>query len=168
MFANPVSVSVAEDGKVYVTQTRRRKSSNLDIRNNEDWLDTELSLKSVADREAFYRETLSPDNSEANRKRVEDYNGDGLHDWRDLTVLSETIHELRDTDGDGDADQSTAFAEGFNTIVTGVAAGVMAFDGDVYTTIAPDVWKLKDTDWDGVADQRESIAQGFAVHIAYA
>ena len=168
MFANPVSVSVAEDGKVYVTQTRRRKSSNLDIRNNEDWLDTELSLKSVADREAFYRETLSPDNSEANRKRVEDYNGDGLHDWRDLTVLSETIHELRDTDGDGVADQSTAFAEGFNTIVTGVAAGVMAFDGDVYTTIAPDVWKLKDTDGDGVADQRESIAHGFAVHIAYA
>ncbi len=168
MFANPVSVSVAEDGKVYVSETRRRKASNLDIRNNADWLDVELSLKSVADKEAFYRSTLTADNSEANRRRVEDYNQDGLHDWKDLTVLSESIHELRDTDGDGIADESSVFAEDFNTIVTGVAAGVMAFDGDVYTTIAPDVWKLRDADGDGVSDQRDSIAQGFAVHIAYA
>lgn len=168
MFANPVSVSVSENGKVYVSQTRRRKSSNLDIRENSDWLDVELSLKSVADKEAFYRSTLTADNSSANQKRVQDYNQDGLHDWKDLTVLSESIHELRDTNGDGVADEASVYAEGFNTIVTGVAAGVMAFNGDVYTTIAPDVWKMRDTDGDGVSDQRESIAQGFAVHIAYA
>ncbi|MFN7342815.1 MAG: hypothetical protein ACK5TA_05730, partial [bacterium] len=70
--------------------------------------------------------------------------------------------------GDGVADQSTLFAENFNTEVTGIAAGVLAWRGDVYATVAPDLWKLRDTNGDGVADKRESLAHGFGLHIAYA
>ncbi|HAV64821.1 MAG TPA: hypothetical protein DCY13_20940, partial [Verrucomicrobiales bacterium] len=168
MFANPVAISVDADGSVYVTETRRRKANALDIRQNPDWLNHDLSFTNVAMKEAFYRDRLSPENSAQNRRRVDDLNGDGSHDWRDLTVLSEAIHRLRDTDGDGRADRSTVFAEGFNTIVTDVAAGVLARGRDVYATIAPDLWKLTDTDGDGQADQRRSLAAGFAVHIAYA
>ncbi len=65
-------------------------------------------------------------------------------------------------------DTSNVFAEDFNTEVTGIAAGTLAWRGDVYATIAPDVWKLRDTTGDGKADERESIAHGFGVHIAYA
>ena len=62
----------------------------------------------------------------------------------------------------------TVFAEGFNSPVSGIAAGVLYFDGWVYLTAIPDVWRLKDTDGDGVADVKEVIATGFGGHIAYA
>jgi quinoprotein glucose dehydrogenase len=168
LFANPVAISVDAEGGVFVTETRRRKVNALDIRNNPDWLDIDLSLTTVSEKEAFYRRELTPENSERNRRRVADWNGDGFHDWRDLTFFSEVIHLLKDTSGDGRADFHSIFAEGFNTVVTDVAAGLMAHGGDVYATIAPDVWRLRDTDGDGIADERESLAGGFAVHIAYA
>ncbi|MCX6854478.1 MAG: c-type cytochrome, partial [Verrucomicrobia bacterium] len=72
------------------------------------------------------------------------------------------------TDDDGTADKMTVFAEGFNSEVTGIAAGILYHDGWVYATIAPDLWRLKDTDDDGVADIREVVATGFGMHIAYA
>ncbi len=168
MFANPVAISIDVDGSVYVTETRRRKANALDIRSNADWLNYDLSFTNVAMKEAFYREQFTAENSEKNKGRVADLNGDGVHDWNDLTVLSEVVYKLRDTTGDGHADQSTIYADGFNTIVTDVAAGVLARGKDVYATIAPDLWKLTDHDGDGRADERKSIARGFAVHIAYA
>ena len=97
-----------------------------------------------------------------------DANKDGSVDWLDLTVPTETIIRLTDNDGDGKADTSTVFATDFRTEVTGIAAGVLAYEGSVYATIAPDVWKLTDGDGDGVAEKRESIAHGFGHHIAYA
>lgn len=168
MFANPVAISVDVDGSVYVTETRRRKANALDIRQNADWLNHDLSFTNVAMKEAFYREQFKTENSEKQKGRVQDLNSDGVHDWRDLTVLSEVIYKLRDTNGDGRADESTIFADGFNTIVTDVAAGVLARGRDVYATVAPDLWKLTDHDGDGRADERVSLAHGFAVHIAYA
>jgi putative membrane-bound dehydrogenase-like protein len=63
---------------------------------------------------------------------------------------------------------TTVFAENFNTPVTGVAAGIFAWRGDVYATIVPDLWKLRDTNQDGKADQREQLLTGFGIHIAYA
>jgi quinoprotein glucose dehydrogenase len=62
------------------------------------------------------------------------------------------------------ADEISLFAEGFNSEVTGIAAGVLWHEGDVYATIAPDVWKIDDTD----PDKREILATGFGLHIAYA
>lgn len=168
MLADPVALDVGADGSVYVTQTRRRKTSNLDIRANADWLNHELSFKSVGDKESFYRRTLDPEHSAANIKRVPDHNGDGSHDWRDLEVQGESVHRLIDSDGDGVADRSTVFADGFAGIVTGVAAGVMAHGDDVFVAVAPDLWRLRDTNGDGSADVRQRVASGFGVHIGYA
>lgn len=168
MIMNPVGISAAEDGSVYVAETRRRKSSNLDIRANADWLNDELSFKSVAEKEAFYLRTLSSERSAENARRVPDHNADGLHDFRDLTVHSELIHRLVDEDGDGIADKSTLFAEDFRTMLTGVAAGVHAEGDRVFATIAPNVWMLRDTNGDGISDERKAIATGFGVHVAYA
>ena len=165
---DPVAISFDNQGRAYVTQTTRRKANDLDIRNNRDWIPNDLSFQSVDEKFGFYRQQLSPEKSKQNKKRVQDLNKDGKHDYRDLMVLSEKIFRVEDSNGDGFADTSKLYADGFNTEVTGIAAGVLHFDDTVYATIAPDVWKLKDANGDGVADSRSKLATGFGLHIAYA
>lgn len=165
---DPVSVAVDPQGRVYVTATTRRKVGDLDIREHMGWVPRDVGLSSVAEKSAFYREVLAPGKMRLPRGSLKDHNGDGSIDWKDLTVHTERIYQLRDTNGDGVADKMTVFAEGFNTEVTGIAAGVMYHDGWVYATIAPDLWRFKDTTDDGVADIREVVAHGFGIHIAYA
>ena len=165
---DPVSVAVDPQGRVYVTATTRRKVGDLDIREHRMWVPNDVGLSSVAEKSAFYRDVLAPGKMRQARGGLADHNKDGSIDWQDLTHFSERIYQLRDTDGDGVADKMTVFAEGFNSDVTGIAAGVMYHDGWVYATIAPDLWRFKDTNDDGVADIREVVAHGFGVHIAYA
>jgi putative membrane-bound dehydrogenase-like protein len=165
---DPVAVGVDPQGRVYVAATTRRKVGDLDIREHTMWIPDDVALTSVADKSAFFRRELAPGKMRAPRASLRDHNGDGSIDWKDLTHHTERIYQLRDTDGDGTADKMTVFAEGFNTEVTGIAAGVMYHDGWVYATIAPDLWRFKDTNDDGVADIREVVAHGFGVHIAYA
>lgn len=169
LLKNPVSVSVDVDGTIYVTETARRKAADLDIREfvKFGWVPRDVALTSVAEKRAFFEEQLDGKNV-FNGTALKDQNKDGKIDVKDLTAISEKIIRLTDKDGDGVYDTSNVFAEGFNTEVTGIAAGTLAWRGDVYATIAPDVWKLRDTTGDGKADQRESIAHGFGIHIAYA
>lgn len=165
---DPVSVAVDPQGRVYVTATTRRKVGDLDIREHMMWVPRDVGLTSVAEKSAFFRDVLAPGKMRQPRGGLADHNKDGSIDWKDLTVHTERIYQLRDTDGDGVADKITVFAEGFNTEVTGIAAGVLYHDGWVYATIAPDLWRFKDTDDDGVADVREIVAHGFGIHLAYA
>lgn len=166
---DPVSVSVDNQGRVYATQTKRRKIQDLDIREHSQWIPSDVALSSVEEKREFLKRELAiGGDQDRQRRHVQDLNGDGQHDWRDLQVVSEVIYQLTDTNSDGTADQMTVFAEDFKTEVTGIAAGVLAYDGSVWATIAPDVWKLTDTDNDGQADIREVMAHGFGMHIAYA
>jgi quinoprotein glucose dehydrogenase len=167
LLKNPVSVTVDVDGTIYVTETARRKAADLDIREFTQWITDDLSLTSVEQKKAFFRKQLDGKNFQ-DHVSLKDHNKDGVVDAKDLTAISEKIIKFTDKDGDGVMDSSETFAEDFNTEVTGIAAGVFAWRGDVYSTIAPDVWKLRDTDGDGKADKRESIAHGFGLHIAYA
>ncbi len=164
---DPVAVSVDDHGRVFVSATTRRKVGDLDIREWLPWVPNDQSLQSVEDKQAFYHRMLPPGGPKL-AGPLKDANGDGSIDWKDLTVASERIFRLVDSNGDGKADQISSFADNFNTEVTGIAAGVLAFGGSVYTTIAPDVWRLVDQDGDGKSDTRESVAHGFGVHIAYA
>ncbi|WP_182866438.1 DUF7133 domain-containing protein [Rhodopirellula sp. JC639] len=166
---DPVAISVADNGDVYVTQTQRRKIQDLDIRANSQWIPDDVGLTSVDEKRAFYHRALAIGGDQVEAARhVEDHNADGQRDWRDLAVISEKIHRLVDSDGDGTADKINLFADDFKTEVTGIAAGVMHWDDSVWATIAPDVWKLTDTTGDGHADRREVMATGFGLHIAYA
>jgi len=165
---DPVACTVDEKGRVYVSATTRRKVADLDIREHPMWIADDVGLTSVEDKQAFLKRELAPGKLRLPRGGLKDHNKDGSIDWKDLTVHSERIYQLRDTDSDGTADKMTVFAEGFNTEVTGIAAGILYHDGWVYATIAPDLWRLKDTDDDGVADVREVVAHGFGMHIAYA
>lgn len=165
---DPVAISLDNQGRVYVTQTQRRKSQDLDIRQHRDWIPNDVGFQTVEDKRTFYRKELALGNDKQSAKHVDDLNKDGKYDFRDLKVLSEKIHLLEDTDASGTADTIKTFAEGFQTEVTGIAAGVLFHENSVYATIAPDVWRLRDTNGDGKADQREIIATGFGLHIAYA
>ncbi|MFM7606757.1 MAG: PVC-type heme-binding CxxCH protein, partial [Prosthecobacter sp.] len=165
---DPVAVTTDEKGRVYVSATTRRKVADLDIREHSMWIADDVSLTSVEEKEAFLKRELAPGKLRLPRGGLKDHNKDGSIDWKDLTVHSERIYQLRDTDGDGTADKMTTFAEGFNSVVTGIAAGILYHDGWVYLTVAPDLVRLRDTNDDGVADEREVVAHGFGMHIAYA
>lgn len=165
---DPVAVTTDFKGRVYVTQTTRRKVGDLDIREHPQWVPMDVSLDDIEKKKAFYHDVLAPGKMLHPEGSLKDHNKDGSIDWRDLTVHSERIYRLEDTNGDGVADKKTVFAEGFNTEVTGIAAGILWHDGWVYCTIAPDLWRLRDNDDDGVADEREAIVHGFGHHIAYA
>ncbi|MFZ4764320.1 MAG: PVC-type heme-binding CxxCH protein, partial [Roseimicrobium sp.] len=165
---DPVACTVDPQGRVYVTQTTRRKVADLDIREHPQWIARDVGLEDIEQKRAFYHEELAPGKMLRPRGGLKDHNLDGSIDWKDLTVHTERIYRLEDTDGDGTADRKTVFAEGFNTEVTGIAAGILWHDGAIYCTIAPDLWRLRDTNDDGVADEREVLVHGFGHHIAYA
>ena len=164
---DPTACSVDEAGNVYVASTTRRKAADLDIREHMVWVADDVGLTSPAEKLALYQRELAPGKMKGGRGGLKDHNKDGSVDWKDLTHHQERIYKLTDTDHDGVADKVTVFAEGFNSPVSGIAAGVLYFDGWVYVTAIPDVWRLKDTDGDGVADVKEAIATGFGGHIAY-
>jgi len=164
---DPTSVTTDEAGNVYVASTSRRKAADLDIREHMVWVADDVGLTSPAEKLALYQRELAPGKMKGGRGGLKDHNKDGSVDWKDLTHHQERIYKLTDTDHDGVADKVTVFAEGFNSPVSGIAAGVLYFDGWVYVTAIPDVWRLKDTDGDGVADVKEVIATGFGGHIAY-
>ncbi|MEZ5041764.1 MAG: hypothetical protein R2828_17850 [Saprospiraceae bacterium] len=66
------------------------------------------------------------------------------------------IRRLVDTDGDGQIDQSTLFADQLSE-----ATSVLAWDEGLIVTAAPNILLIKDTDNDGKADQKEVLFTGF-------
>jgi quinoprotein glucose dehydrogenase len=167
LIENVVSFAFDEKGRAYVVETGRRRTSVYDIRKHRDWTDADLSFRTVDDRANFLKAKLVPENQALPKDILQDRNGDGRFDWRDLEIESERIKLVWDADGDGRADKSLVFADKFNSIVSGVAAGVLARQGEVYFTSIPDVWRLRDANGDDVADERERLHGGFGVHIAY-
>jgi putative membrane-bound dehydrogenase-like protein len=164
---DPVAIDVDNQGRVYVVSTDRRRNSDVDIRQHRDWMTASISFQSVDDRRDFLHRELAPERSAQNASWLADENGDGSHDWHDLTVKNERLYRLDDTSGDGLADRSTLLLENFHTEVTDVAGGVLYHDGDLYVPISPDFWRLRDTNGDGVIDTKQAIATGFHTHIAF-
>ena len=168
LLKDPVSISFDNEGRLYVAETARRGNVDLDIRSHKPWILEDLANQSVEEFRAFARRKLAPELSDETRKWLPDHNGDGGHDWRDLTTISDTVRRVEDTDGDGVADASTVFSEGYQEEITGVLEGVLWHEsGDVFATIFPDLWRLRDEDGDGKAEKRESVFRGFGVHAAF-
>lgn len=69
---------------------------------------------------------------------------------------NDKIKILEDTDGDGKADKMTIFAENLN-----IPTSIMAVNGGILISMAPDFIFLKDTDGDDKADVREVIMTGW-------
>ena len=149
LIANPVAFHIDEKGKFYVVETFRHSDGVTDTRGHMNWLDADLGARTVADRVAMYKKFLSPE------------------DFAKYSKEQDRIRLVEDRDGDGKADHATIFADGFSLTETGLAAGVLARNGDVYFTCIPDLWLLKDTNGDGKADERKSLHTGYGVHVGF-
>jgi quinoprotein glucose dehydrogenase len=153
--ASPVALSVDEKGRVFVAEEYRLGKGAAENRDNPKdrfsfWLDDELQLKKLDDRLAMYQRW--------------DKKFPGGMEW--FTKWSDQVRLIEDTDGDGKADKASVFAAGFNGPLDGLAAGVLAKDGDVYLTNIPHLWKLKDGG-KGVAEKKEALLSGFGVNCAF-
>jgi lysophospholipase L1-like esterase len=76
--------------------------------------------------------------------------------WRPKTEPRDKLLIYEDTDGDGQADKQTVFADGLMN-----PTGFAFYDGGVLVAQVPDVWFLKDTDGDNKADLRRRVLHGF-------
>lgn len=165
-----VNFSFDEQGRAYVVETGRRRTSVFDIRSYREWVDADLAFRTPWDRAEFFRTNVSQDNpafmrqlGSAKQGGFRDFNGDGRLDWRDLEVESERIKLVWDSTGSGVADKSAVFADGFNTSISGVAAGVLARRGEVYFTSIPDVWRFKSSGF-GVSSSGSAPGSAFGTH----
>ncbi|MCM8532246.1 MAG: HEAT repeat domain-containing protein, partial [Lentisphaeraceae bacterium] len=163
---NPVSLTFDNQGKAYVTNARRRGGGSLDLRRIRHWVKNDLQFMSVEDRMKFYRENLTTENSKANKKTIKiDFNKDGKYDWRDLTAIDDPFTTHIDTNGDGTADKHDTVFNPTHNEGTGLAAGSLWHDGNLYLMHEPNLWKYSDRNGDGKFDKREIISTGYSVHI---
>lgn len=146
--ANPVTFCFDEKGRAYVCETFRLGAGVDDIRGIMNWLDEELASKSVDEREAEMKRHLGSRFAEYSKR-------------------SERIRMLEDSTGAGKVDHATVFADGFNTPLDGIGAGILAHDGKVWYANIPNLWMLSDTNHDGAADLRQSLHYGFGVRVGF-
>jgi quinoprotein glucose dehydrogenase len=147
---NPVAFCLDEKGRVFVAEEFRLNRGTEENRGRSFLLDDDLQLKTIEDRLKMYE------------KHAAKFGG--MDYFRKYT---DQVRLLEDTTGSGRADKSTVFATGFNDPLDGLAAGIMAWNGNVYLTEIPNLWRLQDTKGTGTADVREKLLTGFGVSCAF-
>lgn len=149
LLANPVAIEVDASGRIYVAETFRQETEGVpDNRTFPEWLQDDLRLQTVEERAAM---TLR-------------HHPEFATEWTDR---DDRIRLLEDLDGDGVAESSKIFAHGFNDLVDGTGAGLLARGTDVYYTCIPKLWKLSDADADGVAESGTALHDGYGVRVAF-
>jgi quinoprotein glucose dehydrogenase len=148
LLANPVAFCFDEKGRCYVAETFRLHAGVTDIRGHMDWLDDDLASRNVEDRVAMM--------TRRDGKNIKNY-----------AIHHDRVRMLEDTKGEGKADKSTVFADGFHNIPDGIGAGVVARRGKVWYTCIPDLWLLQDTKGEGKADVVKSLSHGYGVHVGF-
>src|SRR5207253_8997718 len=113
------------------------------------------------------KQELAPSRS-AQNLWLPDFNKDGSHDWRDLTVLTDRVVRLTDRAKSGVADEARVLYDGFNADpISDDAGGIVVHDGDVFVATAPDVWRMRDTKKVGTLDAMTSISHGYSTNPAF-
>ena len=148
---SPVAIGLDEQNRVYVAEEYRFNRGTEENRTRPFLLDDDLQIKTLDERLKMFEKYASK--------------FEGGMAW--FTRHSDQVRQLTDTDGDGRADRTTIFAGGFNGVLDGLAAGVLAKDGDVYFTCIPHLWLLRDADHDGVAEIRKPLLTGFGVNAGF-
>ena len=153
--AHPVAFTFDAWGRAYIAETYRQYKGVTDMRGHMHWLEDDIASKTVADRVAMYIKHLG-----------EDAVAEGFG------VESDRVKRVADMDGDGVAESSTVFAEGFDEVSAGIGAGLLVRplngegSNEVWYTCIPDVWRLTDSDGDGQAEEREQHSTGYGLRVA--
>ncbi len=166
--ANPVAFTFDEKERIYVVETFRHSDGVLDIRGRANWpspgfkkdlsperraglaeevLQADLACRTVGDRERMLRYYFAE-----NAPSLEKY--------------SDRISRLERAP-DGHVTGSTVFADGFHSLVDGLAAGILVRGPAVWFTDIPSLWHLEDRNDDGIADDRTSLLEGFGVRVGF-
>ncbi|MBP35825.1 MAG: hypothetical protein QF405_12205 [Roseibacillus sp.] len=145
---SPTALCIDESGRVLVTETHRLRHGIPDNRDHRYWHTDDIAALSVEDRHRMHQKW------------------DENYPVAAMTEKSEKIRLLVDTDGDGEADRSTLYAEGFNGMLDGTAGGIYSLEGQVYFACIPHIWTLRDTDDDGIADVRKKLFSGFGLRVS--
>lgn len=166
LVTDPVAIDLDDHGTVYVTSSSRNNMP-LDIRQHPTWFTPAHTLKTVEDLREFYRREMAPERSDKNTW-IDDHNNDGSRDLRDLAAFKERVVRIRDTDGDGIADESRILMEGFNDDPTwDIAGGILYHEGELIVGVPPGVYRLLDENKDGVPERRVPISEGYNIHPAF-
>ncbi|MEM1442826.1 MAG: PVC-type heme-binding CxxCH protein, partial [Verrucomicrobiota bacterium] len=146
---NPSAICFDQHGNMFVAEIHRWRAGVQDIRNEQRML-------------------LDDINNVTNQDRYEMYERDQL--TRPLsfyTDFEDRIVKVRDSDGDGRADDASVWADGFNDVLDGPGIGLVSgYNDDIFYTNIPHLWYLQDTDNDGKADKKESLQDGFGVRMS--
>jgi quinoprotein glucose dehydrogenase len=146
--ASPTALTFDDQGRILITETHRFAAGIEDDRAHLYWYLDDLAAAKTIDRRALHEK------------------------WKEklplarLTEKSEIVRRLADTNGDGTLDECKVFADGFNDVLDGTAAGIFAHEGAVYLGCIPKLLMLRDTDGNGTADERKTIAEGFGVRVS--
>ena len=148
MLGNPVAFCIDEQGRVFTSETNRYRTSTLDIRHYMFMLEDDLAARTTDDRIAYTKKNFPKD-------------------WQELEKETEVIRVIEDTKGTGKADSSRVYADGFNTILDGIASGVLAHDGKVWFTNMPNLWLMTGLKPDGRAATKDSLSFGYGVRFSF-
>ncbi len=146
MLANPVAFNIDERGRIFVSETYRYRTSALDIRDYRWMLEDDLASRNIEERSATLLRHFGPE---------------GI---KELSIETEVIRLLEDTDGDGVADRSSVYADGFTTPLDGIASGVLARRGQVWFTNIPSIWKFTG---ERRAETRTELSRGYGVRFSF-
>ncbi len=145
---SPTALTVDEQGAVFISETHRFRFGVEDNRDRLFWYLDDLKSQEPGDRRKMYDKYKDKVSIES------------------LTAKSELIRKLVDKDGDGVFETSTVFADGFNDVLDGTAAGVYAFEGTTYFACIPKIWMLRDENGDGISDQKKVVEEGFGIRVS--
>ncbi|QEL13640.1 putative beta-propeller-type glycoside hydrolase [Limnoglobus roseus] len=145
MLASPVAISLDEKNRVYVSEEHRFSRGTEENRTRSFFLEDDLQIRTLDDRLKMYQKW---------EKKF-----DGGMNW--FTKYADQVRLLEDTTGSGRADKSTVLAQ-FREPLDGLAAGILAVNGDVYVTCIPDLRVIKKG-----TDKPVSLLHGFGVNCAF-
>ena len=135
-----------EKGRLFVAETYRYRTSVLDIRHYMFMLEDDLASRTIDDRDRLHPQEF-PKAGRSSRSKPK------------------SSACVEDTDGDGKADTTRVYADGFNTPLDGIASGVLARHGKVWFTNMPNLWLLAEGA-DGKAEKRE-LCLGYGVRFSF-
>jgi quinoprotein glucose dehydrogenase len=145
MLANPVAFDFDERGRLFVSETHRYRTSVLDIRDYMGMLELDMAARTIEDRSAIIHKVFG-------------------EQAKEFSIESELVRLVEDTNGDGVADKSSVYADGFNSELDGIASGVLARHGKVYFTNIPSLWLLEG---DAGSVKKNELLRGFGVRFNF-